>query len=132
MKSNFDLKGYVNRIKSDGGWLSLIEYREGHELKRLECFRKYINPEDSVCVIGNMCEIYRRLGVHTKSHFPFQSQPISISSALCEKFKEEIRMKVDRWIITGEGTIPKVLQEDLISSYALRESIAGFGLWEAK
>ena len=101
-----------------------------HETK---IFRDHIADKESVTVLGNLCALYRVIGVHTPWKYPYQMPISRVSKSIHGEIDQEINRKSSRYLVLPkwESGIRSYFGVFLWKNYFRLTETANFELLEA-
>lgn len=130
LSSNFDLKGYVKALHGNYSSVSLFDFCESNYNKVFDPFRKQIDDNNSVLVIGNCCIAYRALGVRTSFRYPYQRPIRMISKEINDTLRKYIINRKSKYLIVGQGD--NDLMQIINSGYVSCSEAGGFTLYKSR
>ena len=106
---------------------------ERTDYREIKAFKQYIENPESVTVLGNLCALYRVLGVHTPWRYPYQRPIARASASVFKDIEREMDSMSSRYLILPkwEDGIRRIYSASLEKNYFCIASTENFELWEA-
>lgn len=127
---NMDIKGYIRHVAQTKRVFDIAGYREGADLKCLEKFSGLIEDKASVMMLGNDCDVYRRLGVSPRGYYAYV--PDDFNGKVKETVWTDMRAHTNRYIITNNMHVKPYYRVVLEETYDNICNAGDYKLWEAR
>jgi len=129
-QSNLDIGGYLAHVKKTHRVQDIADFKEGAAYSTLYKLTSLIDQKDSVLVVGNECELYRRLGLMPSGYYAYI--PDSYDDITDERIREEVRLGKNAYAITNARYFNEKRRAVLEGSYEQIADAGTYILWKAK